>query len=183
MDNKKQKNYIKLIQEQKPNNSISLDETTFKEMFNKFANEKKEEAILNLKSDINILINNFCNYINYKGRTLKNAKAELTPLSDYLKGNGKEYLAKSCEDLTNERKRTWKFNKWSNPKNRQKKYTNANLFDLVEFRKKDPSLKPYANNTILGMEAQIKKILEILCKTNRQNPRPPAFRWFQSRFH
>lgn len=183
MDNKKQKSYIKLIQEQKPNNSISLDETTFKEMFNKFANEKKEEAILNLKSDIDILVNNFCNYINYTGGTLKNAKAELTPLSDYLKGNGKEYLAKSCEDLTNEDVRELEILiSEATPKNRAKKYDNATLFDLVEFRKKDPSLKPYSNNTILGMEAQIKKFWKYYVKQIDKTQDPLLFDDFNPSF-
>ena len=165
IENKEQKSYIKLIQKQEPSNNTSCDKASLKEMLNELANEEKENKLLNLKSDINILINNFCNYINYTGSTLKNAKAELTPFSDFLRGNGKEYLAKSCEDLTNEDVRELeKLISEATPKNRAKKYTNATLFDLVEFRKKDPSLKPYAENTILGMEAQIKKFWKYYVK-------------------
>ncbi|MCT7471398.1 hypothetical protein N5T90_10965 [Aliarcobacter cryaerophilus] len=183
MENKEQKSYIQLIKNQKPINNISFDKNSIKEIIEELAKEKSEEAILNQKSDINILVNNFCNYINYKGSTLKNAKAELTPLSDYLKGNGKEYLAKSCEDLTNEDVRELEILiSEATPKNRAKKYDNATLFDLVEFRKKDPSLKPYSNNTILGMEAQIKKFWKYYVKQIDKTQDPLLFDDFNPSF-
>ena len=51
IENKKQDNYLKFLKQQNKiyNENINIDETSIREIFEKFSNQKNEEAILNIK--------------------------------------------------------------------------------------------------------------------------------------
>lgn len=166
IENKKQDNYLKFLKQQNKryNENINIDETSIKEMFEKFSNQKNEEAILNIKSDVSLIIDDFIKFKGYDEKATKTKLANLTPLKDYLQGNGKEYITKDLESLTLEDiRKLEEILSEATPKTRAKDMMNKNIFDLVEIRKKK-QLKRYGFNTLKGFADDTKLFWKYYCK-------------------
>lgn len=183
IENKKQENYLKFLKHQnKYTNNIDIDETSIKEMFEKFTQQKNEEAILNLKSDVTLIINDFIKFKGYDENATKTKLANLTPLKDYLQGNGKEYIKKDLESLTLEDVRKLEILlSEATPKTRAKELINKNLFDLVELRKKK-QLKRYGFNTLKGFCEDTKQFWKYYCKYINKTQEKEIFESFSPQF-
>ena len=133
-------------------------------MFEKFSNQKNEEAILNIKNDVSLIIDDFIKFKGFDEKATKTKLANLTPLKEYLKGNGKEYITKDLESLTLEDVRKLEdILSEATPKTRAKDMMNKNIFDLVEIRKKK-QLKRYSFNTLKGFADDTKLFWKYYCK-------------------
>ena len=166
IENKKQDNYLKFLKQQNKryNENINIDETSIKEMFEKFSNQKYQESILNIKNDVSLIIDDFIKFKGYDEKATKTKLANLTPLKDYLQGNGKEYITKDLESLTLEDiRKLEEILSEATPKTRAKDMMNKNIFDLVEIRKKK-QLKRYSFNTLKGFADDTKLFWKYYCK-------------------
>lgn len=188
--NPKQKNYLEFIKknsikhEQPTKGMIPLDKINPDELLfmikEELAKEEKQKA-LETTLNIDLLIEKYTKFREASEGISAREKNSLALFADYLKGNGKEYKAKTLEELTDDDVMLFEELLVESAPRDSVEARDKNLFELVDYRL-DKELLRYFDNTIEMMSFDIKNFWKYVCKFINKKLNPELFDGFNPLF-